>query len=120
MAGVVLGIGASQTPRKSVPWAEWPTLGQTQEASPHAPADLDGQLKPAAFEGCHAAAQAAVKPLGQVARAANVPRSLLKGGTSEALSWIAVSGATEHLGMTLVDDSPGYRTPTSTRRAMAL
>jgi 3-O-methylgallate 3,4-dioxygenase len=47
------------------------------------------------------------------------PRTLLKGGTSEALNWIAVSGATEHLDMTLVDYIPGYRTPPSTGCAMA-
>jgi OH-DDVA oxygenase/3-O-methylgallate 3,4-dioxygenase len=47
------------------------------------------------------------------------PRSLLKGGTSEALNWIAVGGATEHLNMTLIDYIPGYRTPPSTGCAMA-
>jgi hypothetical protein len=35
------------------------------------------------------------------------------------LNWIAVSGATEHLDMTLVDYIPGYRTPPSTGCAMA-
>jgi hypothetical protein len=47
------------------------------------------------------------------------PRPLLKGGTSEALNWIAVSGATEHLEMRLIDYIPGYRTPPSTGCAMA-
>jgi 3-O-methylgallate 3,4-dioxygenase len=47
------------------------------------------------------------------------PRALLKGGTSEALNWIAVAGGTEHLNMTLIDYIPGYRTPPSTGCAMA-
>ena len=33
MADIVLGVGTSHTPQISVPWAEWPNLGRTQEPS---------------------------------------------------------------------------------------
>src|SRR5919199_3791383 len=79
MADVVLGVGTSHTPQISVPWAEWPTLGRTQEPSPHIPEDLDAQLQPEAFQRRHAAAQAAVKQLGQVLRRADLDAIVIFG-----------------------------------------
>jgi hypothetical protein len=72
MASIVLGLGTSHTPQISVPWAEWPTLGRTQEASPHIPPDFLSQLEPEVFQRRHSAAQAAVKRLGQVLRQAEL------------------------------------------------
>src|SRR5919201_1371913 len=79
MADIVLGVGTSHTPQISVPWAEWPTLGRTQEVSPHVPADLDEQLKPEVFQRRHSAAQAAVKQLGQVLKSADVDAIIIFG-----------------------------------------
>jgi OH-DDVA oxygenase/3-O-methylgallate 3,4-dioxygenase len=79
MADIVLGVGTSHTPQISVPWAEWPTLGRTQEASPHIPEDLDGQLRPEVFRRRHAAAQAAVNQLGQVLRNADLDAIVIFG-----------------------------------------
>ena len=79
MADIVLGVGTSHTPQISVPWAEWPNLGRTQEPSPHIPDDLDAQLQPEVFQRRHAAAQAAIKQLGQVLRAADLDAIVIFG-----------------------------------------
>jgi hypothetical protein len=79
MAEIVLGVGTSHTPQISVPWAEWPTLGRTQEPSPHIPKDLDAQLQPEVFQRRHSAAQAAVKQLGQVLRNADLDAIVIFG-----------------------------------------
>jgi 3-O-methylgallate 3,4-dioxygenase len=79
MAEIVLGIGTSHTPQISVPWAEWPTLGRTQEPSPHIPADVEDQLQPAVFQRRHAAAQVAVKQLGGVLRNADLDAIIVFG-----------------------------------------
>ena len=72
MADIVLGVGTSHTPQISVPWAHWPTLRRTEEASPHIPDDLEAQLQPAVFQRRHAAVQTAVSQLGQVLRGADL------------------------------------------------
>jgi hypothetical protein len=79
MAEIVLGVGTSHTPQISVPWAEWPNLGRTQEPSPHIPDDLEAQLQPEVFQRRHAAAQAAVKQLGQVLRSADLDAIVIFG-----------------------------------------
>jgi 3-O-methylgallate 3,4-dioxygenase len=79
MADIVLGVGTSHTPQISVPWAEWPTLGRTQEPSPHIPDDLDQQLQPEVFQRRHTAAQAAVKQLGSVLRSADLDAIVIFG-----------------------------------------
>src|SRR5207249_10934877 len=79
MADIVLGVGTSHTPQISVPWAEWPTLGRTQEPSPHIPSDIDAQLTPEVFQRRHSAAQAAVKQLGEILRAAELDAIVIFG-----------------------------------------
>jgi hypothetical protein len=48
-----------------------------------------------------------------------LPRSLLKGGTSEILNWVALDGAVGSLPMNLLEYIPGYRSRPSTGCAMA-
>jgi hypothetical protein len=48
-----------------------------------------------------------------------LPRTLLQGGTSEILNWVALDGAVGPLPMTLIDYIPGYRSRPSTGCAMA-
>jgi 3-O-methylgallate 3,4-dioxygenase len=79
MGDIVLGVGTSHTPQISVPWADWPTLGRTQEPSPHSPEDLDAQLQPEVFQRRHTAAQAAVKQLGQVLKNADLDAIVIFG-----------------------------------------
>src|ERR1044071_4560690 len=79
MADIVLGVGTSHTPQISVPWAEWPTLGRTQEPSPHIPNDLAQQLQMEVFQRKHAAAQAAVKQLGSVLKNADLDAIVIFG-----------------------------------------
>ena len=43
-----------------------------------------------------------------------LPREKLRGGTSEILNWVALAGAMEREGMTLVDYVPCYRSPAAT------
>jgi 3-O-methylgallate 3,4-dioxygenase len=47
-----------------------------------------------------------------------LPQRRLNSGTSEVRNWIATAGAVEHLGMTLVDYVPCYRSPAGTGCAM--
>jgi 3-O-methylgallate 3,4-dioxygenase len=79
MADIVLGIGTSHTPQISVPWAEWSTLGRTQEPSPHIPPNLDAELQPDAFQPRHSAAQAAAKQVGQVLKSADLDAIVMFG-----------------------------------------
>jgi aromatic ring-opening dioxygenase catalytic subunit (LigB family) len=47
-----------------------------------------------------------------------IPRDKMRGGTSEALNWVAAAGAADELDMTLIDYIPGYRSRPSTGCAM--
>ena len=49
----------------------------------------------------------------------SLPSERLKAGTSEIRNWIVVAGATEHLGMTLIDYAPCYRSAAGTGVGMA-
>jgi hypothetical protein len=47
-----------------------------------------------------------------------LPQRRLNSGTSEVRNWISTAGAVEHLGMTLIDYVPCYRSPAGTGCAM--
>ena len=49
---------------------------------------------------------------------ASLPVDQLTRGTSEIRNWVALAGAVEPMGMTLVDYQPCYRTPAGTGCAM--
>ena len=53
-----------------------------------------------------------------VAKLGRLPREKMHSGNSEIRNWIAVTGATEHLDMELVDYVPCYRSPAGTGCAM--
>jgi len=53
-----------------------------------------------------------------VAKLGALPREKMNSGNSEIRNWIAVTGATEHLEMELVDYVPCYRSPAGTGCAM--
>jgi 3-O-methylgallate 3,4-dioxygenase len=66
MAEVVLGIGHSHTPQISVDPEEWPSLGRTEEPSPHIPGNLEDQLQLDCFREKHTRVQGAIERLGQL------------------------------------------------------
>ena len=53
-----------------------------------------------------------------VVKLGRLPREKMHSGNSEIRNWIAVTGATEHLDMDLVDYVPCYRSPAGTGCAM--
>ena len=53
-----------------------------------------------------------------VAKLGRLPREKMHSGNSEIRNWVAVTGATEHLDMELVDYVPCYRSPAGTGCAM--
>jgi 3-O-methylgallate 3,4-dioxygenase len=68
VADIVLGIGTSHSPQVSTPWAFWPSMRKTDEASSAIPPDIGARLEPDALERGFARVQTAVSMVSRTLR----------------------------------------------------